>query len=312
MHTKWQFHHLIIEGWTNNANLWQSWQTSFASLPVAKETAVPDLRLHLELVKEIPPPPAQEPDFRQGDLLAYYVRNNEVIAHAPRFGQLKLSLSAGTTHGWLKTAVFHTYGVLEDLLAISLSPHLRRRNLFLIHAFAAAYQNQAILLIGGIGAGKTTTGISLLHAGWRLLANDSPILAPNGIIRRYPGQLAAYPETFARFPETHHLAKTTSKRQKLVVSAETIWPNVWQDAAPVAAICFPQIEKNRVEHVLEPVSPPQALAMLLPHTMEQWDRAMMPTHLAALRQLVEYAPAYHLRLGPDVLAIPQLLSRLVT
>ncbi len=325
---RWQFHDLTIEGLTNDATLRRNWQESFASLPPG--TAVPHLTLRLDVTGSIPAAPPGKPHFRQGGLLHYYVNGNEVIAHFPRYGQLQLNLAEGTTDGRIHPRASHTYGVLEDLIAISLSPHLRRRGLFLLHAFAAVRGDTAVLLVGGIGAGKTTTGMALLNAGWRLLSNDSPVVGEDGQILSYPGLLAAHPETFARFPATKHLAdafaqktakdaKTAKikqekiqinprnpRQQKITVPAQAIWPGVWQESAPIGAICFPQIEE-RDNHALEPLTPPQALARLMPHAIEQWDKAMIPAHLARLRQLVEAAPAWILRLGPDVLAIPDAL-----
>jgi hypothetical protein len=62
---------------------------------------------------------------------------------------------------------------------------------------------------------------------------------------------------------------------------------------------------------LEPLRPPDALRLLLPHAIEQWDKAMIPAHLALLSQLVQTAPAYRLRLAPEVLAIPALLGGVI-
>ncbi len=304
---RWDLHGIIIEGTTNDNGLADWWRRSFAALP--ESTAVPHLHLRLNLTETAPNPPRREPDFRQGDLLAYYVEGERVIAHFSRFGQLSLDLARGQTDGRLLPTALQTYGVLEDLAAIGLSPHLRRRGLFLIHALAAAVNGRALLLVGGIGAGKTTTGMALLNDGWRLLSNDSPIIRAGGQVLRYPGLLAAYPETFARFPAARHLAEGESERDgraKLTIPAEQIWPDVWLDAAPIGAICFPVIE-DRANHALEPIPAPQALAQLLPHAVEQWDKATIPQHLAVLRGLVEAAPAYRLRLGPDVLAIPAAL-----
>lgn len=316
---RWRFHHLTLEGITNNPTLKQSWQTSFSSLEPS--SAVPDLVCTLTVVGEIPPPPAGTPHFQQGDLLHYYLQGDQVTVHFPRYGQLQLDLAKGTTDGRVITTVLDTYGVLEDLIAISLSPHLRRRGLFLIHAFSAAIATpsglKSVLLVGGIGAGKTTTGMSLLNAGWRLLSNDSPMVTLQDnmpMILSYPGVLAAYPETFARFSATKHVAEAVAvettvaepTRRKYITAAQHIWPGVWLDRAPVSAICFPQIE-SRPDHTLIPLSPPQALARLLPHAIEQWDTAVMPQHLALLSQLVQHTPTYELRLGPDVSTIPALL-----
>ncbi len=308
---RWHFHHLVVAGQTDDPRLSERWRATFASRPAAPDTVPADLRLTLSSASELLPPPPRPPDFRQGDLLAYYVEDESVIAHFPRFGQLHLDLSRGLTTGQLRPAALDTYGVLEDLLAIALSPHLRRRGLFLIHAFAAARSGRAVLIVGAIGAGKTTTGLALLNAGWRLLANDSPILrAPNADVLSYPGLLAAYPDTFARFPATQPLAAAAPAgqgRAKITAAAEAVWPGVWQDQAACAAIVFPTIEA-RAEHVVERLAPPEALRRLLPHAAEQWDKAMLPAHLAVLGALVRSAPAFHLRLGPDVAALPALFE----
>jgi len=309
---RWHLHGVIIEGMTNDATLWQGWQRSFASLPAA--TAVPDIHISLNIVPNLSPAPPGEPQFRQGDLLAYYVQGQDVVVHFPRFGQLQLDLLGGATNGRLLAPALTTYGVLEDLIAISLSPHLRRRGLYLIHAFAAAYQGRAVLLVGGIGAGKTTTGLSLLNAGWHLLSNDSPIISQTGELLHYPGVLAAYPDSFAHFPATAEFAQQQPQqegRQKLTIPAEQIWPQVWCEQAQIGAILFPTI-KGEGEHESRPLAPIETLQQLLPHAIEQWDKPMMPNHLAVLRQLVEIAPAYQLLLGPDVLAIPAMIESLFT
>ncbi len=56
---------------------------------------------------------------------------------------------------------------------------------------------------------------------------------------------------------------------------------------------------------------PEALRLLLPHAVEQWDREMIGRHLLLLRKMVEKTPAYTLRLGPDVLAIPEVLAKVM-
>lgn len=308
---RWNLHDVIIEGMTNDATLQHSWARSFGSLAAA--TAVPDIQVSLNIVPTMPPAPSGEPHFQQGDLLAYYVYGQDVVVHFPRFGQLQLDLGAGVTNGRLLAAALTTYGVLEDLIAIALSPHLRRRGLFLIHAFAAVQAGKAVLLVGGIGAGKTTTGMSLLNAGWQLLSNDSPMINQAGEVLSYPGVLAGYPDSFARFGATAELAQQQPEqagRQKLTIPAEEIWPEIWCERAGIGAILFPQI-KGEGEHEIRPLALPETLRLLLPHAVEQWDTAMMPAHLAALRQLVEAAPGYELALGPDVMAIPEAIAPLI-
>jgi len=312
---QWQLHDLVVAGQWQGAALGERWAATFAPCPPASAPA--DLTVALELVDAVPPTPAAAPDYQQGDLLAYYLdpASGEVVAHFPRYGQLRLDLAAGYTEGALTAAGLATYGVFEDLLAISLSPHLRRRGQFLLHAFAAcpAPGSAAVLIVGDIGAGKTTTGLSLLHAGWKLLSNDSPILQASeqashaGVqVRSYPGLLSAYPDTLARFAELHALNTAPGTRHKVLFAAESVYADAWLDSAPAGAIVFPQIEA-RAAHTLERLSAPDALRLILPHAIEQWDKPLIAGHLALLNRLVQTTPAYRLRLAPDTNNLPATL-----
>jgi hypothetical protein len=305
----WRLHSITVAGSSSNARVTRRWQATFASRPHTDDTA--DVRYHLEVVDRVPESPAGEPRYRQGDLLAYFVRGDRVIAHLPRYGQLRIGLADGTTEARIVIDAIESYGVLEDLVAVGLSPHLRRRGMFLLHAFAAARAGRTVLLVGDVGAGKTTTGMALLDAGWRLLSNDSPIISTSAEVLSYPGLLAAYPDTFARLKATRHLADNVPPGGgKITVRAETLWPDVWLDRAVPGAVVFPQIE-SRSDHSLEPLAPPDALRGLLPHAVEQWDRPMIGEHLRVMRLLVERAPAFRLRLGPDVASIPGLLGEVL-
>ena len=314
----WNLHGLTLAGTSSSESVGERWLASFASLPLAAPSASPDLALHLFLIPDVPPAPAGAPDFQQGDLLAYYLNGSSAVAHFPRYGQLRLDLQSGRTEGVLTQAALTTHGVFEDLLAIGLSPHLRRRGMFLLHALAAAPAmpgglGPAALLVGEIGAGKTTSGLALLHAGWRLLSNDSPILrgGPDGVrVLAYPGLLSAYPDSLARFPELSALPQaepTGNGRQKTLFAAEHVYPGVWAASAAPGAILFPRIEP-RAEHLLEPLSAPEALRQLLPHAIEQWDRALIPAHLALLNQLAQSTPAFRLRLGPNMASLPGVVE----
>jgi len=310
-------HDLVLEGIWSEPAIGERWCATFAPRPVT--AAAPDLTFELALVAQVPEPPSAAPDFRQGELLAYYINGSEAVAHFPRFGQLTLDLAHGVTRGRLTNAALATYGVFDDVLAIGLSPHLRRRAQFLLHAFAAApsADSRAVLIAGDIGAGKTTTGLALLHAGWKLLSNDSPILwappetshGPVAVLA-YPGLLSAYPDTLERFPELAALLPTANPREKTLFAAEAIYAEVWLESAPAGALVFPQIEA-RADHALERLPQPEALALILPHAIEQWDRPLIAGHLALLNRLVQTTPAYRLRLWPDSNTLPVLLAATV-
>lgn len=308
---RWNLHGVVVEGVATHDVLRRRWSAAFAAC--RRTVTPPEIRVRLDPTAFVPPPPALEPVLTQGDVLHYYADAPRVVAHFPRFGVLHLDPDHATTSGQLTPPSWEASGVLEDILAVALSPHLRRRGLFLLHAFAASHEGRAALLVGGIGAGKTTTGMALLEAGWQLLSNDSPIIARAGSVMSYPGQLTAFPQTLVRFARTSHL--TDPRRQpdattKIAVAAESIWDDVWADRAIAGAILFPRVEGVST-HVLDPIAPSETLRRLLPHAIERWDRAMIPDHLRVLRELAEVAPAFDLRLGPNTRTLPDLIARAV-
>jgi hypothetical protein len=303
---RWLLHDLIIEGTTNDATLEDRWRESCCPLTIAEGT--PDLRFHIDLVNTVPTPPEVEPLFVQQDLFSYYIWKSRIHIHFPGFGHLVLDLEEGVTRGAVVPFSLATHGLLEDIVASGLSPHLRRRGLFMIHAFAASKDGHFALLVGDIGAGKTTTGIALIDSGWKLMSNDSPIIALDGRALSYPGYVAAYPDTLAMFESTRKLIEEVEdNKQKIEFSAGDLWPNVWQHESTSGVILFPQIQ-DVGQHVLEPLSKAEALGRLLPHTIDSWDEKMQESHLKAMEELVEASEAYLLRLGRDSKSLPDIIA----
>jgi hypothetical protein len=123
--------------------------------------------------------------------------------------------------------------------------------------------------------------------------------------------LSAHRESLAHFPELHSLLPEQSEQggehRKTLFAAETFYPNVWIERAPARALLFPQIEA-RDEHALERLPAPEALRMLLPNAVEQWDREMISQHLSLLRKLTDQAPAFRLKLAPDIRTLPETVT----
>lgn len=302
--TCWFLHDVVVEAATNDGAVGERWQQTFASLPPALAPAT--VRVELERTEILPPAPERDPDFRQGGLIEYYIEGPVATARMPRFGQLRIDLDAGTSIGWLLPEAVSSHAAFEDLVAISLSPHLRRRGRFLVHAFAAERDGRAVLLVGPIGSGKTTAGVTLLAAGWRLLANDSPIIARGGEVLSYPGPLAVTRDTAMRVRLPIDPCRGAIG-EKLLIDPDTIWPGIWAERAAVGAVVLISVGDHE-DHRLESISALEALRCLLPHSIEQWDRETIPEHLAVLRELVETAPAWRLSFGSRVDSLPQLLA----
>ena len=276
------------------------------------------LEVTIHRVLESPPSPEGTPILEEAGRLACFLDGGRLVAHFGPWGQLHIDLEHGRYTAYLTPPALDDPNILEDMLRIGLAPLLRRRGLFTIHAFAAARHGQAVLLVGGMGAGKTTTGISLLRAGWSLLSNDSPLLCGEGdrlTLIAYPGLLSAHGDSLAWFPELAAVLHAPPRghghaARKRTFSAEQVYPHVWTASARPTAVCFPEVVPGLLASHLEPVSAAQALVTLIPQSIEDWDRPLIGQHLDLLGRLVEAAPAYRLCLAPDVARLPGLLARL--
>lgn len=287
-------------------------QTVFA--PFACQAAAPDVVVRLRAVPSLSPWRPAGQIVSQSRLLTCALDGDLLTAHFPRWGTVSVDLAAATIDGDLLPAMFDHYGAFDDMLIIVLGPLLRRRGFFALHAFAAALDGKAALLVGDIGAGKTTTGLSLLEAGWKLVSNDSPLLSRNCdrvLACAYPGLLAAYDDTLARFPSLRHLVgDQTDPQRKRAFAAQDAYQNVWQTEAEARLLLFPRVTPGIEASRVEPLTPPAALLALVPNSIERWDRAYIAPHLALLQALVQQAPAYRLLLAPDIPRLPDLIGSL--
>ncbi len=304
---------------TDSPEIRGEWEQLFAPFRSDAGDGQANIQFHLELTATMPSPPSDRPSFSQPGLTVY-VATGRIIIHLPGLGQLRVDPFAGRVAGEITPAVMDTYGVFEDITAMALAPLLRRRGLALIHAFAAEHHGRALLLVGENASGKTTTGLALLSAGWKLLANDSPMLALEGRVvtaRAYPGRLSIDLDGLRRLPALPRgLAQdpTLAPRKpgwKLVFPAERCFEDPWGQAAPVGAICVLELNPGAAAHRLELLSPALALGRLLPHSVDRWDQPTLAFQIDVLEKLAQQAPAYLLRLGPDVPALPGLLERLI-
>ncbi len=280
-------------------------------------TDAPPIHISLTTTDTAPPPP-DTPAVSVGPDVSYYRQGDDLTVLFPGWGRFDVQLNGNDIRGRLGRAAVTTYGVLEDMILCALAPLLRRRGFYAIHAFAAAVEGRALLILGDTGAGKTTTGVSLLLQGAQLVANDTPLLHPEidgrPQLYAYPGLLSAYPDSIIRFPALTHLLEDGQRlahSEKISFAAETIRPDIWTDQARPAALVFPVIQPGLPHSRLEPMRSFDALQQLISQSIEDWDAATIPAQLRTLRSLVEVAPAWRLHLAPDIPRLPDLLLPLL-
>lgn len=301
----------ILAGWRGLLRGWLREETS----------AAPDVRLSLRLVDKLPPPagPLLYSDHeahpeRPSILNVHDLGDGAAQLHFHEAGQLTLSLrqTAGllTAEGVMQVEALGN-GRFEDITYTSLAPLLRRRGYFLLHAFAAAREGQAILLVGASGSGKTTSGLSLLLAGWELLSNDVVLLQarPDSVYALpTPDAVSIRPASLRLLPALRERLPGWTGERPFSLSAYELVNGRWAAPAPIRALYFPQIE-NRVESALRPLPRAVGLARLLEESVDQWDAPLLADHLAVLQAISQQADAFTLRLGQNPERIPDLLWR---
>lgn len=296
----------------------------YGHLPRVEE-AVSDILIRWELSEQplAPLPPGNSPVIAPGELVSYYgppqreTAGEEMAIRLPKYGLITVDLRHQRLNGVVTRNILEAYGAFEDVLMICLAPLYRRQGWFPLHAFAAlTTTGRAALIAGQIGSGKTTTGLALLEAGWKLLSNDSPLLAMKNSkvwALAYPGQLSAFDDSLARFERLKQLILDQSppaegSPAKRVFRAEDIFPEPWATSGLAAGIFFPQVKPALAQSRLVPLKPKEALLKLMPLAVEGWDKELIAPTLKLLNALVNQAPCYELELSPQVAELPALIA----
>ncbi len=324
-----RLHQLCIHLQSEDDLINQGWQHLFAAWSKEGETAVTphpviDIQLNLSLMDALPPLPTAAPYFtdshalpdRLGILSVYRGRAGRVWLHFldGALVDVPLPLNQDATNltavGSVTPQALQN-GRFEDITYTSLAPLLRRRRYYLLHAFAAAKEGRAVLIVGPSGSGKTTTGLCLLLNGWRLLANDILLLEERDgqvFALPTPGSIGVRPQSAKLLPALRPLiAHAPATSLQIDVTEHFVGDGRWADPAPIAAIYFPQIQQQATSD-RQPAQRAICLAQLMAESIDRWDGAMLPAHMALLERLSQQTAPYWLALGQDMTQLPQLLG----
>ena len=277
----------------------------------------------------LPSPPNGPPDFVDsrfdtagatiGGLSVYQISVQKFVLYWQHGAYVEIDLHKSPFHlsGFIASS-FIDNPSLEDVFFTSLAAPLRRLGIYLLHAFAANVstdQKCAVLLVGAMQSGKTTTGLNMLFHGWRLLANDVVALqAIDGEIYAFPtpNLIGIRPQTFQLLTKLKPLLNGNHSPPKagLSYTGHDFVRGRWGECAPIKQI-FAPIISDQSHTIITPLSPSICASLLLQESLDVWDITAVGDHTKFLTTLATQGKASALVLGHNIKKIPEQIMAYV-
>lgn len=261
---------------------------------------------HLPWPPQHTSPEQDTAEYREGPL--WFTQHGEVMLTA-------LNEEERRTVGVVRDAANWPLAHYKQAIFITFYQHLRRRQLYLVHASAIGRHGKALLITGSSGAGKTTTMLTCVRSGFDFLGDDTTLVCQGPgrckLVVTLLNTLHVNESTIAWFPElVPYLSAAPNPIGKRLVMINEVYPGCVAPQAEVAAILMPQVT-GKPKTTLEPVNKGEILAEMLYYSLDLNEPATARRHLEFLADLVEGVPTYRLRLGRDRERLPEVLSGLL-
>jgi hypothetical protein len=262
---------------------------------------------------ETPRPPWGGDSYREHGVIKDYFAPGFYALYPPGTGLLQvLDENAREGYFWMDDA--ERLGLWEIGAPLRTLIHLwmtgRKRQL--VHAAAVGHPDGCVLLVGGSGAGKSSSALVCLWSPLRLLAEDYCVVSPGSPKKVSSLYCAAKvgPETIDRLPALGPLIHShpTPDSEKALLDLNRLPDKLLADA-PLRAVAIPQIVAGESSAVT-PASSGAALGAVAPSTLLQLPGNDGGT-LSTLREIVTGVPCHHLEVGSDPAGIPPAIESLL-
>ncbi|MFZ0548172.1 MAG: hypothetical protein WAM60_22190 [Candidatus Promineifilaceae bacterium] len=275
----------------------------------------PDMQIHLDLSVSLPLFIEHEPIFVNNEqylpdgvgTLFVFEQPKGFLFYFQDGALVSVKPESRLIEGHITTRLLH-YGRLHDLLFTSLSPFLRRRGYYLIHAAAAVREGKAAVFTGPPGCGKSTTVLNLVLNGWQFVSNDTLLLQerPDGIYALpTPGGFSVRPESVSHLPALAAHLPQQQPDQFYHLSPHKLGVK-WANPARISTIYFPEISEGK-ENDLLPLPPAVTMARLIELSLDRWDTADLSAHISFIERLSRQAQGTSLRIA-DQQKLPNILN----
>lgn len=199
--------------------------------------------------------------------------------------------------------------VLTALVFQDLAAHF---GYFAIHASMVERTGVGVLFCGERARGKSTSCLAMGRAGWAIRCDDRCYIRPDPPTVWGPGGDMRLREDAVEVWEDLRgpLERGTPWAGKKRIALAELVADAGPGCARPRALFFPEVAR-RQGHRIAPLSAATALEELLCATGVASIPEHTARHFAAVADLVQSAPAYRLRLGPDMSALPPLIEEIV-
>jgi len=212
---------------------------------------------------------------------------------------------------WLHDARRMAYWQSASPLRLILSWWANSVDMQLTHAAAVGSAGRAVLLVGGAGAGKSTTSLACLAAGLDFFGDDYCLVAvqPKPRVHGVYATAKLQPAALAMLPSNIGTVRNASRlrREKAILDLPAPASRRLADGAAITAIVAPCVT-GRV--ALERISAGASLRAMAPSTIFGLFGATSGS-LRRLASLAATVPGYRLELGADVDRVVDAVTSLV-
>lgn len=293
---------------------------ALAHLLTTEEAATPDITLYLwdGAATGVRPPrtPFTQEDYRRYGQRAIAHDETYSLMHAPTVDQL-FAYDRATHNGYFWVQDASQLSIYERAAPVQTLFHwaLHDFGWQIVHAAAVGNASGGVLLVGGTGAGKSTTALSCLaQGGLHFLSDDKCLvrLAPEPQAFALFSSAKIKGDMLARLPHLRPLLTgwdDSYKANKGLVFLHPTYAEQMVTSFPVKALLLPQVA-HRCEAVIQPAAAGDVFRQLGPSTVI-WLPGAEAENYRFTATMTRRLPCYRIALASDPQANGDALHRLI-